>query len=464
MTGVAQHTLLVANRGEIARRIFRTAADMGWRSVAVHDPAEVNLPHVREADLAVPLDTANERSGYLDIAQLVAAARSSGATMVHPGYGFLSENAAFACAVQEAGLVWVGPSPEAIAAMGDKVRAKELMRRVGVPVLPGSRGPVSDAAQALAVAGGTGYPVMVKAAAGGGGMAMEIVRDADGIATAVERIQARAARLFGDPSFLVEQYIERSRHIEVQVLGLADGRMVALGERDCSVQRRHQKVAEECPSPYVRPELRRAMYAAAKTAATAISYRNAGTVEFIVDVDTESFYFLEMNTRLQVEHPVTEAVTGLDLVREQLLVALELPPSFDPDHVRLTGHAIELRVYAEDPVRFLPSPGLLTRWEEPVGPGVRVDAGYQAGNEVSSRYDPLLAKLVLHGASRESALERARSAVSEFHVEGPRTNLAFLARLLDDPAFVSGAYDTNIVAAMTAPVPATGGPPHEESP
>jgi acetyl-CoA carboxylase biotin carboxylase subunit len=458
----APQTLLVANRGEIARRVIRTAAAMGIRTVAVHDPAEPDLPHVEEADVAVPLEGSTAPSCYLDMPLIVAAARSTGATMVHPGYGFLSENAGFARAVEEAALVWVGPAPGAIAAMGDKVRAKDLMRSVGVPVLAGSEGPVQDAARARAVADTIGYPVMVKAAAGGGGMAMEIVRDADGVAPAVERIQARGERLFGDSSLLVEQYLERSRHIEVQVLGLADGRVVALGERDCSVQRRHQKVAEESPSPYLWPQLRRDMLAAAETAAGAISYRNAGTVEFIVDVDLGRFYFLEMNTRLQVEHPVTEAVTGLDLVREQLLVALEQPPSFDPERVSVEGHAVELRVYAEDPVRFLPSPGVLTAWEEPVGPGVRVDSGYRAGNTVSPRYDPLLAKLVVHGATRELALWRARAALEQFRVEGPRTNLPFLARLLDEPAFVSGGYDTGIVAAMVQPA-AAGTAVREES-
>jgi acetyl-CoA carboxylase biotin carboxylase subunit len=294
--------------------------------------------------------------------------------------------------------------------------------------------------------------VMVKAAAGGGGMAMEIVRAPEALAAAVERVQARGHRLFGDASLLVEQYVERSRHVEVQVIGLADGRVVALGERDCSVQRRHQKVAEESPSPHVGDQLRREMLAAAETAARSISYRNAGTVEFIVDVETGCFFFLEMNTRLQVEHPVTEAVTGIDLVREQLLVSLDRAPMFDPDEVAIDGHALEFRVYAEDPFRFLPSPGLLTEWKEPSGEGVRVDGGYEAGNMVSPRYDPMLAKLIVHGPTRASALLRARDAVAQFHVAGPQTNLPFLARLLEEPAFVEGGYDTGIVTVMNPPV------------
>ena len=458
MTAALRPVLLVANRAEIARRIFRTARVMGIRTVAVHDPAEPDLPHVREADVAVSLEGTTAPSCYLDIELLLAAATSSGATMVHPGYGFLSENVAFARAVTDAGLTWVGPDPEAISAMGDKVRAKDLMRSVGVPVLAGSQGPVTSAAQARAAADEIGYPVMIKAAAGGGGMAMEIIREAELVPAAVERIQTRGQRLFGDSSLLVEQYVQRSRHVEVQVLGLADGRVVALGERDCSVQRRHQKVVEESPSPYLSDDLRRQMFDAAETAARSISYRNAGTVEFIVDVESGHFYFLEMNTRLQVEHPVTEAITGLDLVREQLLVALERPPEFEPDAVTMEGHAIEMRVYAEDPVRFLPSPGVVLRWEEPTGPGVRVDAGYQAGNTVSPRYDPMLAKLIVHGPDRAAALESARSAVASFRIEGLKTNLPFLARLLEEPGFVSGDYDTGIVAGMTQPVP-VGSPP-----
>lgn len=440
--------VLVANRGEIARRVFRTARAMGFVTVAVHDPDEADLPHVGEADLAVPLVGSTAPSCYLDVPLLLEAARSTGVTYIHPGYGFLSENATFARAVTEAGLVWVGPAPDAIAAMGDKVRAKDLMRSVGVPVLAGSQGPVEDPVKALAVAADIGFPVMVKAAAGGGGMAMEIVRDPEDMDSAVARIQGRALRLYGDASLLVEQFVERSRHVEVQVLGLADGRVVALGERDCSAQRRHQKVAEEAPAPSVGAGVRAEMLGAARIAAEAISYRNAGTVEFIVDVDSGRFYFLEMNTRLQVEHPVTEAVTGLDLVREQLLIAQGLPPTFDVDRLGVNGHALELRVYAEDPVRFLPSPGVVTVWEEPSGPGVRVDGGYRAGNTVSARYDPLLAKLITHGETREIALARARTAVEAFRVEGPRTNLPFLARLLDDPGFASGDYDTGIVATM----------------
>jgi acetyl-CoA carboxylase biotin carboxylase subunit len=441
-------SVLVANRGEIARRVIRTARRLGVTAVAVYSDADAELPYVREADQAVHIGPAQPALSYLNAAAIIDAARKTGAAAVHPGYGFLAENADFAGQVIAAGLTWVGPDPAAIEQMGDKIRARNLMEGAGVPVSPGSREPVTDEAAAVAEADRIGYPVMVKAAAGGGGIGMGVAAGEAELRAAFATARSRAERFFGSPEILIERYVERARHVEVQILGLADGTVLALGERDCSVQRRHQKVAEETPSPGVSPGLREQMLAAAVRAGQAVGYRSAGTVECLVDTDAGSFVFLEMNTRLQVEHPVTELVTGLDLVEQQFLIAAGEPPSFDPAAVRPAGHALELRIYAEDPVRFLPAPGTITRWEEPAGDGVRVDSGYQAGNTVTPYYDPLLAKLCVHGADRAQALARARDAVAAFAVEGPKTNLAFHAELLASPDFVSGDYDTSLVSKL----------------
>jgi acetyl-CoA carboxylase, biotin carboxylase subunit len=441
-------SVLVANRGEIARRVIRTARRLGITAVAVYSDADAELPYVREADQAVHIGPAQPALSYLNAAAIIDAARKTGAAAVHPGYGFLAENADFAGQVIAAGLTWVGPDPAAIEQMGDKIRARNLMERAGVPVSPGSREPVINADAAAAEANRIGYPVMVKAAAGGGGIGMGVATGEAELRAAFATARSRAERFFGSPEILIERYVERARHVEVQILGLADGIVLALGERDCSVQRRHQKVAEETPSPGVSPALREQMLAAAVRAGQAVGYRGAGTVECLVDTDAGSFVFLEMNTRLQVEHPVTELVTGLDLVEQQFLIAAGEPPSFDPAGVHPSGHALEFRVYAEDPVRFLPAPGTITRWEEPSGEGIRVDSGYQAGNTVTPNYDPLLAKLCVHGADREQALARARVAVAAFAVEGPKTNLAFHAELLASPDFVSGDYDTSLVSKL----------------
>ena len=467
-------SVLIANRGEIARRIIRTARRMGIRSIAVYSDADAGLPYVAEADEAVHLGPSAPAQSYLDSALLLDVAGKTGAAAVHPGYGFLAENASFARAVTGAGLTWIGPSPEAIERMGDKIRARNLMAAAGVPVAPGTADPVADADAAVAEAERIGYPVMVKAAAGGGGIGMSAAYDADGLRKAFDTARTRAERFFGSPEILLERYLARARHVEVQILGLADGRVLALGERDCSVQRRHQKVAEETPSPGVSAETRAAMLAAAVRAGEAVGYQGAGTVECLLDVDTLSssggatprtplgvpdgeasvsgaqpFVFLEMNTRLQVEHPVTELVTGIDLVEQQFLIACGEPVSFDASvPVVPSGHAIELRVYAEDPRRFLPSPGAITVWEEPSGPGVRVDSGYAAATTVTPFYDPLLAKLCVHGATREEAITRARHAVDGFRVSGPKTNLPFHAELLGNGEFVSGDYDTGLVARM----------------
>jgi acetyl-CoA carboxylase, biotin carboxylase subunit len=441
-------TVLVANRGEIARRIIRTVQRIGLRAVAVHSDVDADLPFVAEADEAVPIGPAPPAQSYRDAEAILEAARQTGAQAVHPGYGFLSEDAGFARRVVEAGLVWVGPPPEAIQAMGDKIRARNLVAAAGVPVSRGTSEPVADIGAALAAAAGIGYPIMVKASAGGGGMGMAVAMDENSLRAEVDRVRGFAERMFGDPAVLLERYFPRVRHVEVQVLGLADGRVVALGERDCSVQRRNQKLAEESPSPAVGPELRRQLVEAAVRAATAVGYRNAGTVECLLDVDSGAVVFLEMNTRLQVEHPVTEMVTGIDLVEQQLLIAAGGQVTFDPDDLRTTGHALELRVNAEDPVRFLPGPGRVTRWDEPSGEGVRVDSGYAAGTTVTPHYDSLMAKLIVHGADRTQALERARAAVAGFTVEGPKCNLPFFAELLETPEFVSGEYDTGIVGRM----------------
>ncbi len=483
-------SVLVANRGEIARRIVRTARRMGIKAIAVYSEADQALPYVREADAALLIGPPPPQRSYLDMEAIIAAARRSGAAAVHPGYGFLAENAGFARRVIEEGLIWVGPPPLAMEQMGDKINARNLMEKAGVPVSAGSRAPVADADAAVAEAARIGYPVMVKAAGGGGGIGMSGAYDEQQLRAAFGTARSRAERFFANPAILIERYILRARHVEVQILGLPDGTVLAFGERDCSVQRRHQKVAEETPSPGVTAGLRERMLQAAIRAGEAVGYRGAGTVECLVDAEIGQFSFLEMNTRLQVEHPVTELVTGIDLVEQQFLIAAgqrarELPsgerrvderpsgerpagerrvdgeqpwgerraderPAADLASIRPTGHAIELRVYAEDPRRFLPSPGEISEWEEPAGPGIRVDAGYAAGTMVTPFYDPLLAKLCAHGVSRDEALARAREAVAAFRITGPKTNLPFHAELLDNGEFVSGGYDTTVVDRMRA--------------
>jgi acetyl-CoA carboxylase biotin carboxylase subunit len=439
-------SLLVANRGEIARRVIRTAKRLGIRTIAVYSEADAALPFVAEADEAVLLGPANPAQSYRNVEAILAAAKATGAEAIHPGYGFLSENADFARTVESNGLVWVGPGADAITAMGDKINARNLMAAAGVPVAPGTTDPSASVEEAVAAAAQIGYPIMVKAAAGGGGMGMGVASDEAGLRTEYDKVRAFAERMFGDGSVLLERYFPRVRHVEVQILGLADGRVVALGERECSVQRRNQKVAEESPSPAVTPELREQLLAAAVRAGEAVGYRNAGTVECLLDPATGDFFFLEMNTRLQVEHPITECVYGVDLVEEQLRVASGLPPTFDT--LTPNGHAIELRINAEDPKRFLPGPGAITTWTEPTGEGVRVDSGYGPGTTVTPSYDSLMAKLIVWGPDRASALARARVAVSGFEIAGPKCNLPFFTELLDNPEFVSGDYDTGIVGRM----------------
>ncbi|MBU2669992.1 biotin carboxylase [Actinoplanes bogorensis] len=438
-------SLLIANRGEIARRIIRTARRLGIRTIAIHSEPDADMPFVLEADEAVCVGPANPAQSYRNVEAILAAAKSTGAQAIHPGYGFLSENAAFARRVEENDLIWVGPSPEAIEAMGDKINARNLMAAAGVPVAPGTQQPVGDVDQAIAAAAGIGYPIMVKAAAGGGGMGMAVANDEAALRTEVEKVRAFAERMFGSGDVLLERYFPRVRHVEVQILGLADGRVIALSERECSVQRRNQKLVEEAPSPAVGPALRERFLAAAVKAGEAVGYRNAGTVECLLDPATGDFFFLEMNTRLQVEHPITELIHGIDLVEQQLLIAAGEPATIA---TTTTGHAIELRINAEDPKRFLPGPGKVTTWVEPTGEGVRVDSGYAEGTTVGMSYDSLMAKLIVFADDRDTAIARARAAVIGFQIAGPKNNLPFFAELLDNDEFLTGDYDTGIVGRM----------------
>jgi acetyl-CoA/propionyl-CoA carboxylase, biotin carboxylase, biotin carboxyl carrier protein len=438
-------TVLVANRGEIAVRIIRTLRRLGIRSVAVYSDADAGARHVREADTAVRIGPPPAAESYLSIEAILAAAGRTGARAVHPGYGFLAENAAFARACGQAGLVFVGPPPEAIEAMGDKIRAKQTVQAAGVPVVPGRHEPGLTDVDLAAAAAEVGFPVLLKPSAGGGGKGMRVVRDPAALADEIASSRREARGAFGDDTLLVERYVERPRHIEIQVLADTHGSVIHLGERECSLQRRHQKIVEEAPSPLLGEKTRAAMGAAAVDAARSCGYAGAGTVEFIVPADApEEFFFLEMNTRLQVEHPVTELVTGLDLVEQQLRVAAGERLALDPGDVVLRGHAVEARVYAEDPARgFLPTGGRVLRLHEPAE--VRVDSGLSAGMLVGSEYDPMLAKVVAWGPDRPAALGRLRSALGEMLVLGVTTNVPFLRRLLADPEVVAGRLDTGLV-------------------
>lgn len=446
-------SVLIANRGEIARRVIRTCKTLDIKTLAVYSDADAHALHVAEADDAVHIGGAAPADSYLNVERIVHAGHSSGADAVHPGYGFLSENAAFARAVIEAGMTWVGPDPTTIELMGDKVNARNRMADVEVPIAPGTPQPIATLDAALEDARRVGYPLMLKAVAGGGGIGMTVVPSEAELQAAFQTAASRGERFFGTPEVLLERYLPSAKHVEVQVLGLSSGRIVVLGERDCSVQRRHQKLVEETPSPGLPEPLRERLFAAAVRAAGAVDYRGAGTVEFLVFEDNgeKNFVFLEMNTRLQVEHPITEMTTGVDLVAEQFFAASRQPPGFDPDGLKRNGTAIEFRVYAEDPMRFFPRPGTLTSWVEPDGEGIRVDSGYRVGDVVTPHYDPLLAKLCVYGTSREEGLARARAALSQFHAEGTQTTLPFFERLLNTPEFISGRYDTGLVERMNTP-------------
>jgi acetyl-CoA/propionyl-CoA carboxylase biotin carboxyl carrier protein len=440
-------TVLVANRGEIAVRVIRTLRALGVRSVAVFSDADADARHVREADTAVRLGPAPATESYLSVERLLEAAVRTGAQAVHPGYGFLSENADFPRACAGAGLVFIGPPAESIALMGDKIRAKEAVRAAGVPVVPGSVGSGLTDAELSAAARETGLPVLLKPSAGGGGKGMRLVRDAAVLADEIAAARRAARASFGDDTLLVERWIDRPRHIEIQVLADGHGNAVHLGERECSLQRRHQKIIEEAPSVLLDEETRAAMGEAAVQAARSCGYRGAGTVEFIVPGgDPSSYYFMEMNTRLQVEHPVTELVTGLDLVEWQLRVAADEKLAFSQEDIALSGHAIEARLCAEDPARgFLPSGGTVLMLREPSGPGVRTDSGLSEGTEIGSRYDPMLSKVIAHGPDRATALRKLRAALAETVVLGVQTNAGFLRRLLAHPAVVAGELDTGLV-------------------
>jgi acetyl/propionyl-CoA carboxylase alpha subunit len=417
---------------------------MGIHAIAVYSEADAGWPHVADADEAVAIGPAPARDSYLDIDRLLEAARRTKAEAVHPGYGFLSENWRFAQTCEAAGLVFIGPSWRVIQQMGDKVAARALMSAAGVPVVPGSAGPVDSVDAAREVAACVGYPVMVKAAAGGGGIGMMRVPDEAGLASAFTAAQRRAQSAFGSGALFVERYLENPRHVEVQVFGDAGGRVVHLHERECSIQRRHQQLVEESPAPNLPAALKARLTEAAVAGARAVGYVNAGTMEFIVH--GEQFYFLEMNTRLQVEHPVTEEVTGLDLVQAQLRVASGEPLPWTQEQVSQRRCSIECRVYAEDPARnFMPSPGRISRLALPAGPGVRVECAVAEGVEVSVHYDPLLAKLIATGATRDDAIERMRGALAAFVVEGVKTVIPFQQRVVDSPAFRAGAVHTQMV-------------------
>jgi acetyl-CoA carboxylase biotin carboxylase subunit len=437
--------ILIANRGEIALRIIAACKELGIATVAVHSEADRDALHVQAANESVCIGPAASAGSYLNIASLVAAAEITGADAVHPGYGFLAENAHFAEILGEVGLTWIGPSPHAIRLMGDKSVAKETVGRVGVPTVPGSPGPLSSVEDALTLAGRFGYPVLLKAVAGGGGRGMRVAQDDKELAAAFELATHEAERAFGNGSVYLERYLAEPRHIEFQVFGDRQGRVVHLGERECSLQRRHQKVLEESPSVAVTPGLRERMGEAALRAAKAVDYVGAGTIEFLLD-DDGSFYFMEMNTRIQVEHPVTEMVTGFDLVKEQIRVAAGEPLSFGEPQVgsgfSARGHAIEFRINAEDPATFAPSPGTIATFHLPGGPGVRVDTAAYAGWKIPPHYDSLIAKLLVHGRDREEAIMRGRRALELFIVEGVKTTIPLHRRLLDDADFRAGRFST----------------------
>jgi len=433
--------LLVANRGEIAVRIFRACRDLGIETVAVYSDADRTALHVTMADYAVRLGPAPSAESYLSIARILEAAKQTGASLIHPGYGFLAESAEFATACADAGLTFVGPSPSAIEAMGAKTTSRVLMQSAGVPVVPGTTTPARDAAELAEFARSAGYPILLKASAGGGGKGMRRVASEAELAPAFARASAEAQASFGDGSIYAEKLLERPRHVEVQIAADQRGHRVAVGERECSIQRRHQKVVEECPSPAVLPEVRARLFSAALAAADAVGYDSCGTVEFLLAEDG-SFYFLEMNTRLQVEHPITEEVWGVDLVREMIRAALGEPLSFGAHDLAPRGHAIECRVYAEDPFHgFAPSPGRVETLRLPEGPGVRNDVGFEQGSVVPFDYDPMLGKLIVRGRDRPAAIRRLSCALAEYELTGIDSTLPLFRQLVGDPEFARGEFD-----------------------
>ncbi|WP_375396852.1 acetyl-CoA carboxylase biotin carboxylase subunit [uncultured Sphingomonas sp.] len=430
--------LLIANRGEIALRIHRACHEMGIRTVAVHSTADTDAMHVRLADEAICIGPPPASESYLNVANIISAAEISGADAVHPGYGFLSENARFAEIVEAHGLLFVGPKPEHIRTMGDKVAAKRTAGALGLPLVPGSDGAIGDLAEARAIAARIGYPVIIKAASGGGGRGMKVVGDPDALETQMQQAGSEAKAAFGDATVYLEKYLGNPRHIEFQVFGDGKGQAIHLGERDCSLQRRHQKVLEEAPSSVITPEERARMGGIVARAMADMAYRGAGTIEFLWE--DGDFYFIEMNTRLQVEHPVTEAITGLDLVREQIRIAEGHPLTLRQQDVEFRGHAIECRINAEDPRTFAPSPGLVTQYHAPGGMNVRVDSGLYAGYRVPPYYDSMIAKLIVYGTTRAGAIRRLRRALEEFVIEGMKTTIPLHQALIEDPDFQRGDY------------------------
>jgi 3-methylcrotonyl-CoA carboxylase alpha subunit len=454
-------TLLVANRGEIACRVIRAARQLSLRTVAVHSEADAELPHVALADEAVLLGPARAADSYLRADKLLDAARQTGATLVHPGYGFLSENMAFAQACEAAGITFVGPRPEVIRLMGDKDQARQAAARAGVPVLPGTgKLDPHDAAGIVAAGEKTGFPLLVKAAAGGGGIGMRSVAGPTDLVAAVQATSGMAQKAFGDGSVYLERYVERARHVEIQLFGFGDGTAIHLFERDCSLQRRHQKVVEEARAPGIPEAVRQRIGAAAVALACACNYQGAGTVEFLYDTRSQEFFFLEMNTRIQVEHPVTEMITGVDLVGAQLRLALgeRLQDELAQSRITSSGHAVEVRIYAENPAKnFLPCPGLLTEFRLPEGDGIRVDTGYREGNKVTPFYDPMVMKLIAHGRDREHAIERMLGALGGLRIGGITHNAAYLQAVLRHPAFRAGELHTGFLGAAHATLLAASG-------
>ena len=430
--------LLIANRGEIALRIHRACHEMGIRTVAVHSTADSDAMHVRLADETVCIGPPSAADSYLNIPAIISAAEITHADAIHPGYGFLSENAQFAEIVESHGIIWVGPKPEHIRIMGDKVEAKRTAAKLGLPLVPGSPGPLDTIAEAKQIAAEVGYPVLIKAASGGGGRGMKVVPSEDQLESLMAQAASEARAAFGDDTVYLEKYLDDPRHIEFQVFGDGEGQAIHLGERDCSIQRRHQKVLEEAPSPVISPEQRALMGGIVAKAMADMHYRGAGTIEFLYE--NGEFYFIEMNTRLQVEHPVTEMISGLDLVREQIRIAQGDGLSCRQDEIVLHGHAIECRINAEDPRTFAPSPGLVTNYVAPGGMHVRVDSGLYAGYRVPPYYDSMIGKLIVYGRTRERCIMRLRRALEEFIVEGMKTTLPLHRRIIDDPAFQSGDY------------------------
>lgn len=437
--------ILIANRGEIALRIIRSAKELGIKTVAVYSEADRNALHVKHADEAYCIGPPPSAESYLLGDKIIAAAKSLDVDAIHPGYGFLSENAVFAQKVKEAGLIFIGPSSKAIEIMGNKLAAKKAVSTYNIPLVPGTDKAIDDLGQAKEMAREIGYPILIKASAGGGGKGMRVVETEKEFDEQMERAVSEAKSSFGDGAVFIEKYITSPRHIEIQVLGDQQGNILYLHERECSVQRRHQKVIEEAPSVVVSPEMRKAMGEAAVNVAKACDYYGAGTVEFIVDENLD-FYFLEMNTRLQVEHPVTEAITGIDLVKQQIHIAEGKPLLFKQEDIPLNGHAIEIRVYAEDPKNnFLPDIGRLTIYKRPQGPGVRIDDGFEQGMDIPIYYDPMIAKLIVHGADRQEAIQRMVRAINEYEISGIETTLGFCNFVMQHEAFTSGNFDTKFV-------------------